>query len=67
MRVRVTQPHINASGPVTVGTIFDLHEDHAADYINARLAVPHVDDPQIPEATKPVEKATRNRKNKEIR
>jgi hypothetical protein len=68
MKIRVIQPHINESGPVKVGTILDLHEDHAADFIAARLAVPHADEPSVPAVAKPVEQATApRRKNKETR
>jgi hypothetical protein len=67
MKIRVIQPHINESGPVKVGTILDLREDHAADFISAKLAVPHTEDSSLP-AERPVERAIANRrKNKETR
>jgi hypothetical protein len=67
MKIRVTRSHINASGPVAVGTILDLQDDHAVDFLNAKLAVPHVEDSSVPVVTKPVEQAMKNRKNKETR
>jgi hypothetical protein len=52
---------------VKVGTILDLREDHADDFISAKLAVPHTEDSSLP-AERPVERAIANRrKNKETR
>lgn len=67
MKIRVTRPFINSAGPVRIGTILDLPEGHATDFITARLAVLHLEETSVPVVAKPVEQATKNRKNKETR
>ena len=44
MKVRITTPHITANGAVAPGTILDLDDETALDYLNAKLAVAHKDD-----------------------
>jgi hypothetical protein len=61
MLVRITRSHIDANGPVRKGTVIEVDDAVAVDYLNAKLAEP-VKDGQEPEtAVKKTskEKATR--------
>jgi hypothetical protein len=56
MKLKITRSHITADGPVAPGTVVDMQDHIAVDYLNAKLAVPHKEET--------VEKAT-NKKPKE--
>jgi hypothetical protein len=40
MLVRITKSHINSNGPVRKGTVIEVDDAVAADYLNAKLAEP---------------------------
>jgi hypothetical protein len=41
MKIKITTPHITADGPVPPGSIIDVPDDLAVEYVNAKLAVAH--------------------------
>ena len=59
MQVRVITPHITSKGAVAPGTVLDLSDEIAIDYLNSNLAVAHkVDETETATAKKAKETAT---------